>query len=217
VCTVDSPDGPEQLHASMMLVAAGREAITQDLGLEDLGVAFDGGFVRVDGWMRTNVPHLYAVGDVAGEPLLAHKATAEGRLAAEVIAGQAETPLRYDLIPRCTYSYPEVGSFGLSEEAAIAGGYSVAVGRFPLAANSRSAIEHERGGFVKFVMESGTEQILGLHAVGPTVCELIAGGVIAGNLDSTPLEIARSIHPHPTISEAFAEAAAALYGMATHA
>lgn len=205
-----------ELQASTLLVATGRRGNVEHLGLDELGVGCEGGFVRVDGFMRTNVPHLYAVGDVAGGLLLAHKATAEGRLAAEVIAGLDAEPLQYDLVPRCVYSYPEVASFGLSEEGARMRGYTVGTSKFPLAANSRAAIEHERTGFVKYVVDSTSEEILGVHAIGPRVTELIAGPAIAASLEGTPFEIAHTMHPHPTLSEAVAEAAQVLYGSATH-
>lgn len=199
-----------------MLVAVGRDANTEHLGLDELGVQRAGGFVRVDGFMRTTVPHVYAVGDVVGGPLLAHKASAEGVVAAETIAGREVAPVVYSRVPRCTFSHPEVASFGLTEEEAVAQGRSVTVGRFPTAANSRATVEGEHRGFVKVIMDSTTEEILGFHAVGPRVTELISGPLTAALLEGTPYEVATAIHPHPTLTESIREAAAAVFGMATH-
>lgn len=210
-------EGAERLEADMVLVAIGRAPVTADLGLEASGVAVDSrGYVEVDEMMRTSVPSVYAIGDVVPTPWLAHVASAEGILAVEHIAGQGPRPLDYDQVPSVTYCEPEVGSVGLSEAAARERGYDVAVGKFPFSASGKAAIEGKTLGFVKVVRETRYDQLLGVHIIGPKATDLIAEACVALKVESTTEELFRTIHAHPTLSEAMAEAAHAASGQAIH-
>ena len=210
-------EGAERLEADMVLVAIGRAPVTADLGLEASGVAVDPrGYVEVDAMMRTSVPNVYAIGDVVPTPWLAHVASAEGILAVEHIAGQNPRPLDYDQVPSVTYCEPEVGSVGLSEAAARKRGYDVAVGKFPFSASGKAAIEGKTLGFVKVVRETRYDQLLGVHIIGPKATDLIAEACVALKVESTTEELFRTIHAHPTLSEAMAEAAHAASGHAIH-
>jgi dihydrolipoamide dehydrogenase len=205
------------IDAEMLLVAVGRAPVTANLGLEALGVETERGYVKVNGFMQTNLPHVYAIGDVVNTPWLAHVASAEGILAVEHLAGQAVRPVDYDLVPSCTYCEPEVGSVGLTEAKARERGYDVAVGKFPFTALAKAAILGKTEGFVKIVRETKYDQVLGVHIIGPHATDLIAEACVALRLESTTEEIVRTMHAHPTLSEAMAEAAHAAVGHAIHA
>lgn len=206
----------EWIEAEMMLVAVGRVPVTEDLGLEGLGVQVERGYVQVNENMQSAVPHVYAIGDVVETPWLAHVASAEGIVAAEHLAGLATRPLNYDLVPSVTYSDPEVASVGLSESTARERDYEVAVGKFPFSALSKAAIAGKPTGFVKVVRESRYDQILGVHIIGLHATDLIAEACVALQIESTTEELFRTIHAHPTLSEALAEAAHAAAGHAIH-
>ncbi len=206
----------ETVEASTVLIAVGRAPVTENIGLEALGVGLDRGYVEVDEYMRTSVPSVYAIGDVVKTPWLAHVASAEGILAVEHMAGEKARPLNYDHVPSVTYCEPEVGSVGLTEAKARERGYDVAVGKFPFSASGKAAIEGKTGGFVKVVRETRYDELLGVHIVGPSATELISEACVALQIESTTEELFRAIHAHPTLSEAMAEAAHAAVGHAIH-
>ncbi len=214
------PDGKtEKRHADYLLVATGRGPVTEGLGAESVGLELDRGYVRVDERYQTSVPGISAVGDVIslgrpGHPQLAHVSTAEGIIVAEQIAGKPPRTLNYDHVPACTFCDPEIGSTGLTEQQAKERGYDVQVGIFPFTALGRAKIAGETEGFVKIVGEKKYDELLGVHIIGPRATELVAEAVVALRMESTVEELARSIHPHPTISEAVGEAAHAVHGMA---
>jgi dihydrolipoyl dehydrogenase len=198
-----------------VLVAVGRRPRTSGIGLEKVGIKLERGFVAVDAQRRTNVPHVYAVGDCAGAPLLAHKAMCEGVVAAEVIAGQASA---YDpmAVPNCVYTDPQVATAGLSEEQAKAAGYDVTIGRFRLAALGRARTVGMSDGMVKIVGDKKTDFVLGVHIVSPTAESMIAEAVLAIEMGATVEDIGLTIHPHPTFSESIMEAAEFMHGRAIH-
>ncbi len=206
----------ETLEASMLLVAVGRGPVTADLGLEAQGVELERGYVKVNGTMQTSVPTIYAIGDLVPTPQLAHVASAEGILAVEHMAGQAATPLNYDLVPAVTYCDPEVGSVGLTEAEARERGHDVATGKFPFTALGKARIVGKTEGFVKVVREKRYDQVLGVHVIGAHATDLIAEACVALRLESTTEELFRTIHAHPTLSEAMAEAAHAAVGHPIH-
>ncbi len=196
----------ESLQASMLLEAVGRIGNTEELGLEAIGVRTERGVIPVDGYGRTNVPHVYAIGDVAGGFLLAHKATAEGHVAMEHLAGQETFPLDPLRVPRATYCRPEIASIGLLEEEAVEQGRVVKIGRFPFAALGKALIKGQTEGFVKMVCDAKTDEILGTHVIGPNATDIVAEMGLAQMLEATPLEVGLNIHPHPTLAEAIMEA-----------
>jgi len=211
-----SGEKTESFKAEKILMAVGRKPLSEGLGLEALGVATEKGYILVDGLMRTNVPGIYAIGDVVPTPQLAHVASAEGVVAVEHMAGQETRPLNYDQVPACTYCSPEIGSIGLSEAKARERGYDVAVGRFPFSANGKARIINETGGFVKIVGEKKYDEVLGVHVIGPRATELIAEAGAALRLEATSEELVRTIHAHPTLSEAIHEAAEGVEGKPFH-
>jgi len=206
----------ETFRAEKILLAVGRRPLSEGIGLEELGVATEKGYVTVDGSMKTNVPGVYAIGDVVPTPWLAHVASAEGVVAVEHMAGKDPRPLNYDQVPGCTYSAPEVASIGLSEARARERGHDVAVGKFPFSANGKARIINDASGFVKIVAEKKYDEVLGVHIVGPHATELIAEAGAALRLEATSEELVRTIHAHPTLSEAVHEAAEAVGGHAIH-
>jgi dihydrolipoamide dehydrogenase len=194
------------LRAQKVLVAVGRRGNVEDLGLEKTGVQTEGGFVRVDERMRTAEPNVYAVGDVAGGLLLAHVAASEGVLAAEAIAGQKPEPIDYNRMPRVTYTRPHVAAVGLSEAEAKAQGRQVKLGRFPFRYNAMAQIRDEPDGFVKVVTDVESGDLLGIHILGSGADEIIGQGALARWLDASAWEVAASVRPHPSLSEALGEA-----------
>jgi dihydrolipoamide dehydrogenase len=206
----------ETFKAEKILMAVGRKPLSEGIGLEGLGVATDKGYVKVDESMRTNVPGVYAIGDVVPTPWLAHVASAEGVVAVEHMAGRESRPLNYDQVPGCTYCAPEVASIGLTEQRARERGYDVAVGKFPFSAVAKARILNEASGFVKIVAEKKYDEVLGVHIVGPRATELIAEAGAALRLEATSEELVRTIHAHPTLAEAIHEAAEAVAGQAIH-
>jgi dihydrolipoamide dehydrogenase len=215
--TVAGADGAEQrLDAEVLLVAVGRRANVEDVGLESGGVAVSGGFVTVDANLGTNVDGVHAVGDMVGGLQLAHRAMHQGVIAAEAIAGRTTHPLDERLVSRTTYCSPQIGSVGLSEEEARAAGYDVRCGVMPLRGNARAVIWGESEGFCKVVADARTDDVLGVHIVGHEVTELIAGPALGMLLEATPFEMGRAVAPHPTLSEVVGEAALAVSGEAIH-
>lgn len=211
--TVELEDG--NVSADQLLVAVGRGPNSRGIGLEAAGVEVDQrGFVKVDKWMRTSAPGVWAIGDLVGGYLLAHAAAHEGVVAAEDVAGKRLQPMEQELVTRCTYSTPEIASVGLTEAEARERGYDVKVGKFPFLANSRAVIHGETQGFAKLVADARTGQVLGAHIVGAQATELIAEPALARLFQGDPWEVGRNVHPHPTMSEAVGEAALAVDGVA---
>lgn len=211
-----SQAAPGAIEGDLLLVAVGRRPLTDDLGLAGTGVKLDKGYVVVDGYMRTGEPGIYAIGDVVNTPLLAHVASAEGILAVEHMAGREVRPLNYDHVPGATYCEPEVASVGLTEARAKERGFEVKVGRFPFSHSSKAPILGAIDGFVKVVAEAKYGELLGVHIIGPRATEMIAEAGIALATEATVEEIYRTIHPHPTLSEAMPEAARGVFGHAIH-
>jgi dihydrolipoamide dehydrogenase len=207
----------KNLTAEKVLIAVGRRPASEEIGLEKLRVATSRGFVSIDKNMQTNVPGIFAIGDVISTPALAHVASHEGMLAMEYIAGRQPDPINYDLVPTCIYCQPEVARVGLTENEARERGFDVITSKFPFAAIAKATILGENEGFVKLVSEKKYKQILGLHMIGPHVTELITEGASLIGLEATAAEVSHLIHPHPTVSEGIMEAAHALYnGAAIH-
>ncbi|MGH7922775.1 MAG: dihydrolipoyl dehydrogenase, partial [Candidatus Dormibacteraceae bacterium] len=195
-------EGSDDLEVEQLLVAVGRQARNQGIGLETTGVEIDRrGFVPVDHWQRTNVEGVWAIGDACGGYLLAHAAVHEGIIAAEDISGMQLHPMEQTLVPRCTYSHPQIASVGLTEQEAIDQGHQVKVGRFPFQAIGRALIHGEPNGFAKLVADRETGQLLGTHIVGVQATELIAEPGLAQLFQGDAWEVGRNIHPHPTLSE----------------
>jgi dihydrolipoamide dehydrogenase len=208
--------GEERLAAEVLLVAVGRQANLEELGIEGTAIAVDRGTVQVGPTMATAEPGVYAVGDMVGGFQLAHKAMHEGVIAAEAIAGRDPHPLTPRLVPRTTYCTPQIGSLGLGEAEARAAGHEVRTGVFPFRGNGRALIWGEPDGFCKVVADAATHDVLGVHLIGHEVTELIAGPALGALLEVTPFELSRAVAPHPTLSEVLGEAALALNGDAIH-
>jgi dihydrolipoamide dehydrogenase len=211
-----SPQGAEELSAAALLLAVGRLPNTEGLGLEAVGVALNGRFVQVNGAQQTSVPTIYAIGDVAGPPLLAHKAMAEGIIAAEHLAGQTPKPLERTHIPNCTYCHPQVASIGLTEQQARASGRDIVVGKFPFRASGRALTMAEQEGLVKLIADAKYGEIVGVHIIGPEATEMIAEAAALKTLEATLDELILAVHAHPTLAEALLEAALAAEGRAIH-
>lgn len=195
----------QELEADVVLVATGRRPNTQDLGLEKMGIKMTRGMVDTDASFRTNIPNIYAIGDVIAGPMLAHKAEEEGIAAVEIIAGKGGH-VNYDAIPGVIYTHPEVASVGQSEEDVKAKGIAYKVSKFPFMANSRARTNDDAEGMVKVITDKDTDRLLGVHMVGPGVGELIAEAVLGLEYGASAEDIARTCHAHPTLSEAFKEA-----------
>ena len=212
---VEKKDGTvEKITADRMISAVGVQANVENLGLEALGVKLERGAIAIDGYCRTNVPGVYAIGDVAGPPMLAHKAEHEAVICVEKIAGLAVHPLDKALVPGCTYCHPQVASVGLTEAKAKEAGRDIRVGRFPFVANGKAVALGDDQGLVKTIFDRKTGQLLGAHLVGPEVTELIQGFVVAMNLETTEEELFHTIFPHPTLSETMKESALDAFGRA---
>jgi dihydrolipoamide dehydrogenase len=217
VTVFSEKQGEHTLEAERVLIAIGVQPNSQNLGLEQVGIRTERGFILVDEALRTNVPNIYAIGDVTGKLALAHVASAQGIIAAETLAGEETQPLDYEAMPRCTYCQPQAASFGLSESQAVEHGYQTKVSKFFFLANGKALSLGERDGFAKIVADEVSGAILGAHLVGPEVTELLPELVLARNWELTPEEIALSVHAHPTLSETIAEAAHGVFGKAIHA
>jgi dihydrolipoamide dehydrogenase len=211
-----------KLNAEYLLVATGRGPVTSGLGAEEAGLRLERGYVHVGPDLRTSVAGISAIGDVItfdqpGHPQLAHLSSAEGIAVAERIAGSPHTAINYDQVPACTYCDPEIGSVGLTEQEALARGYDVKTGSFKFGILGRARIAGEVEGFVKIVFEKKYDEILGVHMIGPRSTELVAEATLALRLECTVEELIRTIHAHPTMSEAVGEAAHAAHGAPIHA
>jgi len=217
VATLTGADGAtRQIEAERLLSAAGVVANVEGLGLEALGVKIERGVIAVDGFGRTNIAGVFAIGDAAGGPMLAHKAEHEGVICAEAIAGKNPHPLDKTRIPACTYAHPQIASVGLTETAAKSAGFELKIGRFPLRANGKAIALGEPEGLIKTIFDAKTGRLLGAHLIGAEATELIQGFVIAMNLETTEEELMRSVFPHPTLSEAMGESVLGAYGRAIH-
>jgi len=214
--TIKTPKGIEKREAEIVFSAVGITANLEDLGLEKLGIVIENGKVKVDEFYQTNVKGVFAIGDIVAGPALAHVASAEGIVCVEKIAGKNPEPVNYNNIPGCTYTSPEVASVGYTEKAAKEAGYEIKVGKFPYTASGKASASGNKEGFVKLVFDAKYGELLGAHLIGDNVTEMIAEMVVARKLETTGYEIIKAIHPHPTMSEAIMEAAAAAYGEVIH-
>lgn len=214
--TVKTKKGEEVIDADIVLSAVGITPNTEGIGLEELGVETDSGRVKVDEFYRTNVEGVYAIGDILAGPALAHVASAEGIVCVEKIAGLNPEPVDYGNIPGCTYTNPEVSSVGMTEAKAKEAGYEIKVGKFPYSASGKASAAGQKEGFVKLIFDAKYGELLGAHMIGGNVTEMIAEMVVAKKLEITGHELIKSIHPHPTMSEAIMEAAAAAYDEVIH-
>lgn len=208
--------GNQTFKADVMLVSVGREANTSNIGLQNTDVVVDQGFIKTNKYFQTKETHIYAIGDVIGGMQLAHVASHEGITAVEHMADQNPLPINYDNIPTCIYSNPEAASVGLTEKQAKEKGYELKIGKFPFKAIGKALVHGNSDGFVKIIMDKDTEDLLGVHMVGPHVTDMISEAGLAKVLDATPWEIAHTIHPHPTLSEIMGEAALAVEGKQIH-
>ncbi|MFH2141157.1 MAG: dihydrolipoyl dehydrogenase [Bacteroidota bacterium] len=213
---VKTRNGEEIIETDIILSAVGITPNLENIGIEELGIEFEKGKIKVDDFYRTNINGVYAIGDIVHGQALAHVASAEGIICVEKIAGLDVKPLNYGNIPACTYTSPEVASVGMTEKAAIEAGYEIKMGKFPFTASGKASASGDRDGFVKLIFDARYGEILGAHLIGANVTEMIAEIVVARNLESTGHELIKSVHPHPTISEAIMEAAAAAYGEVIH-
>lgn len=213
---IKTATGEQVLHCDVVLSAVGVATNLEGIGLEDVGVATDKGKVLVDAYYKTNIPNVYAIGDITSGPALAHVASAEGIICVEKIAGHHPKPLDYGNIPGCTYCQPEIASVGLTEKKAKELGYEIKVGKFPFSASGKASASGAKDGFIKVIFDAKYGEWLGAHMIGANVTEMIAEVVVARNLETTGIEIIKSVHPHPTMSEAIMEAAAAAYGEVIH-
>lgn len=217
VVSIKTKDGKaDTITCDVVLSAVGITTNLEGLGLEEVGVKTDKGLVTVNDYYATNVAGVYAIGDIVKGPALAHVASAEGITCVEKIAGHHPEPIDYNNIPGCTYCWPEVASVGLTEEQAREKGYTLKIGKFPFSASGKASASGSKEGFVKVIFDAKYGEWLGCHMVGAYVTEMIAEVVVARKLETTGMEIIKSIHPHPTMSEAIMEATAAAYGEVIH-
>jgi dihydrolipoamide dehydrogenase len=213
---VKTKKGEETLEAEIVLSAVGIEANLEGIGLEDVGIVTDKGKILVNDFYQTNMPGYYAIGDVTPGPALAHVASAEGIICVEKIAGHDPDTLDYGNIPGCTYCSPEVASVGMTEEAAKEAGHEIKVGKFPFSASGKASAAGHKDGFIKLIFDGKYGELLGGHMIGANVTEMIAEIVAVRKLETTGMELIKTVHPHPTMSEAVMEAAAAAYGEVIH-
>lgn len=214
--TVKTKKGEEVLDADIVLSAVGITPNISGIGLEEAGVTVENGRVKVDEYYRTSVSGIYAIGDIVPGQALAHVASAEGIACVEKIAGLDVEPINYKNIPGCTYTSPEVASVGMTEKAAKEAGYELKIGKFPFSASGKASAAGHKDGFVKLIFDAKYGELLGAHLIGANVTEMVAELVVARKLETTGHEIIKSVHPHPTMSEAIMEAAAAAYGEVIH-
>lgn len=213
---VKTKTGMVELECDIVLSAVGVQTNLENLGLESVGVKTDKGKVLVDDYYASNVKGVYAIGDIVKGPALAHVASAEGIICVEKIAGHHPEPLNYNNIPGCTYTWPEVASVGYTEKAAKEAGYQIKVGKFPFSASGKASASGAKEGFVKVIFDAKYGEFLGAHMIGANVTEMIAEIVAARKLETTGMEIIKSVHPHPTMSEAVMEATAQAYNECIH-
>jgi len=213
---VNTPKGEEVIEADIVLSAAGVSTNIENIGLELSGILTENDKVKVNAFYQTNIEGVYAIGDIVKGQALAHVASAEGIIAVEHMAGHHPQPLDYDNIPGCTYCSPEVASVGISEQKAKEKGLDILVGKFPFSASGKAKAAGKADGFVKLIIDKKYGEVLGAHFIGENVTELIAEIIVARKLETTGMQILKSVHPHPTMSEAIMEAAAAAYGEVIH-
>ncbi|MEY3681971.1 MAG: hypothetical protein RLZZ289_494 [Bacteroidota bacterium] len=216
VVSIKTAKGEEKIECDVVLSAAGVTTNIENIGLEELGIVVDKGRILVNEYYQTNLPGYYAIGDVVPGPALAHVASAEGIICVEKIAGHHPEPLNYGNIPGCTYCSPEVASVGMTEKAAKEAGYEIKVGKFPFSASGKASAAGAKDGFVKLIFDAKYGELLGGHMIGANVTEMVAELVAVRKLETTGEELIRTVHPHPTMSEAIMEAAAAAYGEVIH-
>lgn len=214
--TIKTKKGEEVVEADIVLSAVGITPNIEDIGLNEAGVTVENGRIKVDEFYRTSVLGIYAIGDIVPGQALAHVASAEGIICVEKIAGHNPEPLNYGNIPGCTYTSPEVASVGMTEKAAKEAGYELKIGKFPFTASGKASAAGHKDGFVKLIFDAKYGELLGAHLIGANVTEMIAELVTARKLETTGQEIMKAVHPHPTMSEAIMEAAAAAYGEVIH-
>ena len=214
--TIKTKKGTEVREVDVVLSAVGISPNVEGIGLEELGIEMDKGKIKVDEFYRTNMEGIYAIGDIVSGQALAHVASAEGITCVEKIAGRHPEPIDYMNIPGCIYTTPEVASVGYTEKAAQTAGYDIKVGKFPFSASGKANSSGNTDGFVKLIFEARHGELLGAHMIGMNVTEMIAEIVVARKLEITGHELIKSIHPHPTMSEAVMEAAAAAFGEVIH-
>lgn len=214
--TVKTKNGEEKLECDIVMSAVGVVSNVEDCGLEDAGILVDKGKIKVDEFYKTNMPGYYAIGDVVAGPALAHVASAEGIICVEKIAGHSPEALDYNNMPGCTYSSPEISSVGFTENGAKEAGYEIKVGKFPFSASGKASAAGAKDGFVKLIFDAKYGELLGAHMIGNNVTELIAEIVAIRKLETTGHEMIKTVHPHPTMSEAIMEAAAAAYDEVIH-
>ncbi len=214
--TVKTAKGEEVLEAEIVLSAVGIATNIENIGLEDVGIVTDKGKVIVNDWYQTNIPGYYAIGDITPGPALAHVASAEGITCVEKIAGLHVEPIDYGNIPGCTYASPEIASVGMTEKQAKEAGYELKVGKFPFSASGKASASGEKDGFVKVIFDAKYGEWLGCHMIGAGVTDMIAEAVLGRKLETTGHEVLKTIHPHPTMSEAVMEAVADAYGEVIH-
>jgi len=213
---IKTKKGEEEHEADIILSAVGIAPNLENIGLEEAGIEIENNKIKVDSYYRTNVDGIFAIGDIVQGQALAHVASAEGIICVEKIAGENPEPLDYGNIPACTYTTPEVASVGMTEKAAKEAGYELKVGKFPFTASGKASAAGHKEGFVKLIFDAKYGELLGAHLIGANVTEMIAELVTARKLETTGHEIIKSVHPHPTMSEAVMEAAAAAYGEVIH-
>lgn len=213
---IKTAKGEEKISCDVVLSAAGIQSNIENIGLEDMGIVVDKGRILVDDYYQTNIPGYYAIGDIVPGPALAHVASAEGIICVEKIAGHHPAPLNYENIPGCTYCSPEVASVGMTEKAAKEAGFELKIGKFPFSASGKASAAGTKDGFVKLIFDAKYGELLGGHMIGANVTEMIAELVAVRKLETTGEELIKTVHPHPTMSEAIMEAAAAAYGEVIH-
>jgi dihydrolipoamide dehydrogenase len=216
VVSVKTSKGEEKIECDIVLSAVGIQANIENIGLEDVGIVVDKGRILVDDFYQTNMPGYYAIGDVVPGPALAHVASAEGIVCVEKIAGHHPEAIDYGNIPGCTYCSPEIASVGMTEKAAKEAGIELKIGKFPFSASGKASAAGAKDGFVKLLFDAKYGELLGAHMIGANVTEMIAEIVAIRKLETTGEELIKTIHPHPTMSEAVMEAAAAAYGEVIH-
>ena len=214
--TIKTKKGDEVISADILLSATGIKSNIENIGLEDVGIAIDKDKVLVDSYYQTNIPGYYAIGDIVPGPALAHVASAEGILCVEKISGHDVTPIDYGNIPGCTYCSPEISSVGLTEKQAIDKGFDIKIGKFPFSASGKASASGKKDGFVKVIFDSKYGEWLGCHMIGAGVTDMIAEAVLGRKLETTGQEVLKTIHPHPTMSEAIMEAVADAYDEVIH-
>ncbi|TRM12654.1 dihydrolipoyl dehydrogenase [Lentibacillus cibarius] len=212
----ETSNGKETFSADKMLVSVGRAANTSNIGLHNTDIVVENGFIRTNDYFQTKESHIYAIGDVIGGMQLAHVASHEGIAAVEHMAGNNPFPLEYDNIPSCIYSNPESASVGVTENQAVEKGFDIKIGKFPFQAVGKALVDGESNGFVKVIADKKTDDVLGVHMIGPHVTDMISEAGLAKVLDATPWEVAHNIHPHPSLSEVMGEAALAVDGKQIH-